>query len=384
MIFVEQVCGCRKLRLRHRSELGTGLAVAIIATSLPVFPVHTWAQSATAETERTHTLGATDGTGRSTLEIGKSSRLPVERDFDLQRQINDLRSNLLDEREKRIGREQQAPSAVLFIVGIAIGIGGLWAFAKFRAIAGRAGKGAPGTRDQVSFLGTPATSAKALPGPPGQDLQEISVFVPEESDAGPGTLLRTAGSVRASPVAGPLEDAICRALSTCEGGEAADPAERWRVLALIAARKDSDLTARPWLASGNPPNPAPGRDALPNSGPAIRPDPDERPNGGGEADAEEDLLRYEEAIADCTDAIRSDPDDPRLYLERADAQSGLGRVVTAIADYDRAIRLDPSNPEAYLGRCHAKADLGMHKEALDDYDQAVGLSPDLAAEAGYE
>ena len=53
---------------------------------------------------------------------------------DLQRQVNELRSDLLDERERRIGRLQEANGAVLALV---IGVGGLWAYAKFRAIATR-------------------------------------------------------------------------------------------------------------------------------------------------------------------------------------------------------------------------------------------------------
>ena len=45
---------------------------------------------------------------------------------DLQRQVNELRSDLLDERQRRIERWREANGLVLVFLGIAIGIGGLW------------------------------------------------------------------------------------------------------------------------------------------------------------------------------------------------------------------------------------------------------------------
>ena len=100
-----------------------------------------------------------------------------------------------------------------------------------------------------------------------------------------------------------LVDAVRRALSNCERGEPADPAGRWRVLALIAARKDSDPAARPWRSSRYLPSSALVRDAFPDCGLEMGSDTDTRPNGRGNAGAKADLLRYEEAIADHDRAI---------------------------------------------------------------------------------
>ena len=133
----------------------------------------------------------------------------------------------------------------------------------------------------------------------------------------------------------------------------------------------------PWPSGAKLPGPTLSREANPQFDPAMRPDPDSRPNGRGEAS--EQLLRNGQAVADCTEAIRREPDEGLHYLERGNALAELDRHEEALADYDRAIGLDPGNAAAYLGRCHAKADLGRHDEAIEDFEEAVRLGPDLAA-----
>ncbi len=68
---------------------------------------------------------------------------------ELQRQFNELRSDLLDEREQRIGRQLEANGTVLFVLGIVIGVAGLW----FYAIATEARIGAAAAR--YYFLAPP-------------------------------------------------------------------------------------------------------------------------------------------------------------------------------------------------------------------------------------
>ena len=50
---------------------------------------------------------------------------PEATDIELQRQINELRSDLLDERQRRIGRQAGVHGMVLVILGVAIGVAGL-------------------------------------------------------------------------------------------------------------------------------------------------------------------------------------------------------------------------------------------------------------------
>lgn len=113
-------------------------------------------------------------------------------------------------------------------------------------------------------------------------------------------------------MAAPFEDAVRCALSTRGGGAAAGPAESWRILALIAARKDGDPAARPWFSSGYLPRPAPTRDLFPDSGPAMRPDPETRPaSRNGTVDDEDDLEHLEGVVTDCTEAHSPAPDAAR-------------------------------------------------------------------------
>ena len=241
---------------------------------------------------------------------------------DLQRQVNELRSDLLDERERRIERQLTANGAVLVVLAILIGGGGIWFYTWLRAIAAEAHIGAAVARayvpDPEGLLPGTATS---LP-PPGERPGPLRLLGTPGPEAGPDTAARANGQARASSFATPRPQASPRGLAS---------------------------------------------DGLPG------------PDGPAVPASDDDVERSEDAIADCTEAIRRDPRNPRLYLERAGLRSELDRHEEAVADYDRAIGLDPDLAEAYLGRCHAKSELGLHEEAVEDYDRLVLLDPDSAA-----
>ena len=253
---------------------------------------------------------------------------------ELQRHVNDLRSDLLDERERRIGRLQEANGALLVVLGLLVGVGGLWAYAKFRAIAREARMGAAAARaleavePNLTLRPSGLSAAPGLPPHPFPQLLRASV----EGDVGPS---RTSGGANGSP-------------------------------------------AEPWASNGHRAGHGPVDEPRPESGTALlhRPDRSTPDPKSGVDDAE--LQRYKEVIADCTEAIRLSPDESKLYLERGNAFSGMQFYEDAIADYDRAISLDPGNVAAYLGRCRAKSELGLHDEALEDYEHIVSLDPDLA------
>ena len=233
-----------------------------------------------------------------------------------------MRSELLDERERRIERHLEASGAVLVVLGIVIGVGGLWFHARLRAIAAEAGIGAALARGYVPALHGLLPGAGISPPPHAEGHGPLRLLDAPGPEAGPDTVARANGHARASSFAAPRPQAPGRALPS---------------------------------------------DGLPGpTAPAV-PAPDD------------DVERREEAIADCTEAIRLDPRNPRLYLERAGLRSELDRHEAAIGDYDRAIRLDPDLVAAYLGRCHARSQLGRHEEAIEDYDHLVRLDPDSAA-----
>lgn len=246
--------------------------------------------------------------------------------IELQRQVNELRSDLLDEREQRIGRQLEANGAVFVVLGIAIAAGGLWFYARFRAIATEASIGAAAARHYVLVPSRLPPGSARNREPSSEAFQPIPLLVPAGLEAESSTTVSANGSFRRTSPTPPRLQVFRYPLSPDDLGS-----------------------------------------------PAVR-------ASSGLDHAE--LHRFEETIADCTEAIRLDQDTPRLYLERAGALARLDRYEEAVADYNRAIGLDPDDAAAYLGRCHAKSELGRHEEAIEDYDHAVRLDPSSAAVSG--
>ncbi len=293
--------------ITRASTARTAVAATLLATTLSIVPPLLRAQPAESAASR--------GTGPESPVPGGNSGLPGVAAVDLQRQINDLRSDLLDERERRIVRVREASGFVFAVLAALIGVGGMWAHAKFRTIATEARFGA-------------AVARAVAAGHPNLIPQSEAPL--DASGQPPWPLPRL---LLASP--------------------AVDP----------GAAPGDDRPNRPrtehWTSNGNRLNDAAFHPGVP-----------------GDAAAEQE--RYEDMAADCTEAIRLSPDDPRLYLERGTALSGLQRHEEAVADYDRAIELDPENAAAYLSRSVAYAELERHDEALADYERLVELDPGLA------
>ncbi len=244
---------------------------------------------------------------------------------ELHRQLNELRSDLLDERERRIGRQLEANGTVLVVLGIVIGVAGLWFYARFHAVATEALSGAAAARCYVLVPPGPLPGSARIREPSDQALQPIPLLVSAGLESESATTASTNGSRRGISPTPP----------------------RLQVFRYPFSPDDSGLAGR--------------------AGPSLD---------------DADLHRLEETIADCTEAIRLNPDSPQLYVERAKAHSRLDRYEEAVADYDRAISIDSDHAAAYLGRCHAKSELGRHEEAIEDYDHAVYLDPDSASASG--
>ena len=208
--------------------------------------------------------------------------------IELQRQVNELRSHLLDERERRIGQQMETNGATLVILGILIGVAGLWSCSRFRAIASPA------------RVGT-AIALHHVQAPRGLLAGAGAALEPFRDEHRPLTL----------PVSGRL-DANSITVASANGN----------------ARTNLPTVPQPFTHGNS-----------------------STIGGAGPGTDEVDLQRLEEVIADCTEAIRLTPDNSRLYLERAAARSTLDRYEEALADYDRAIQFEPDNAVAYLGRC---------------------------------
>ena len=318
------------------SAIRTMAAVVTLAVSAPLLATDEPAQSAASSS----LVGGAGQAGTPVPAPDRRAGSDSAGIVELQRQVNDLRSDLLDERERRMARQQETNGFVLVVLGLLIGVWGLWAYAKFRAIASEAKIGAAAARALASGQPNLIPQASALLAAPDLPPRPFSrILRPSvEGDAGP---------------------------SPGDGGANGSPAGLW---------------ASNGHRAGHGPVDEPG----PRSGSVLRLRSD-----GGTPDLDREgedseLKRYEEVVADCTEAIRLSPDDPRLYLERGNALSGLRIYEAALADYDRVVLHDPDNAAAYIGRCQAKSELGLHDEALEDYEHIVRLDPDLAGSPGRE
>ena len=114
------------------------VAVAVLGTSLMVLSAGACGHTAPTAAERPDTGRAPSQASPASPQSQRDPRPDVTAIVELQQQMNELRSDLLDEREKRIGRWQETNGTVLVVLVIVIGIGGLWAYAKFRVIAAQA------------------------------------------------------------------------------------------------------------------------------------------------------------------------------------------------------------------------------------------------------
>ena len=233
---------------------------------------------------------------------------------DLQRQVNDLRSDLLDERERRIGRWQEANGFVLVFLGVAIGIGGLWTYAKFRSIADQASIGAEAARRYM------AVSPDRLPG--------TEAFRGQLGDgSGPLRFLVAPGR-EATPASVPRGDAVAAAGLPPGGAAYAAEAD-----GLAGPGPDADELQR-------------HEEAIADCSEAIRLDPRNPALFLERAEARSAVGRFEEAVADYDRAIGLDADRADAYLGRCHAKSELGLHEEAVEDYDHAVQLDPDSAAA--------------------------------------
>ena len=221
---------------------------------------------------------------------------------DLQRQLNDLRSDLLDERERRIGRQQGFDRLAILALGIAIGIGWIWAYRKFRVRVAQPGIGAYQPRDMHSR----ASPERLLPG---QRVLPVAVLRPAGPEAGPGS-----------------ETSLAPVTARVDAVQAAD-AEVWSCEIPDLALDEAAERRR-------------HEEAIADCTEAICLDPDAPRPFLERGDALAGLGRHDEAIEDYNRAIRLDPDDAAAYFGRSEAKAELGRYEEAIEDFDRGVHLE--------------------------------------------
>ena len=287
--------------------------IAVVAVSMAMsIPAITFAQTPESATESEPT--AEDNTSVETNPPARSTS-PSEVEAENQRLINELRSELLDDRADYIDRWLSVIGVVLTFFGIVVAIVGVWGFRKFQKIE---------TEAKNILEEIKETRDKSL-----DILQDLNAEAAAENPAKANQAVK---NTRENPKASLVDKAIANALDLQQHGRNKEAIKKWLGLARVAKGSDNDLAARAWLSIGYL--------AL-----------DEDPKGS--------VLANDRAI-------RLKPDLGGAYINRGNAKQKLGQYEAAVADYDEAIRLNPDLAEVYINRGAAKQKLGQYEAAIAD------------------
>lgn len=274
-------------------------------------------------------------------EVPSSDSVDPSTEIEIQRSINEIKSEVLDYQTRRVNRWLNFIAIALSFFGIVVVIGGFFGLQVFREIANDA-------REIANDARVSAKEAKEL-------VKEIKMYRDQtkairdktaESFAMATKRQRQAvENVLEDPQSTLIDKAIAEAFLLQAENKKGEAIEKWRTISMIAEGSDDNLAARAWFSVGF-------------------------------------LLRqqknYEEAINAFNQALRLNSTLPEAYNNRGNAKAKLGRYDVAIKDYDKALFLKPNYVIAYYNRGTAKRKLKQYAAAVADFDEAIDLKPDYA------
>ena len=297
----------------------------------------------------------------------------------LQRRLDEVRRELLDERGKSIDRWLMVIGLVLTFFGIVIAIAGFRAFDRFRKIEAEAKESATAAKQHAAEAGQLVGEIHRHKKQSERELEIIRQVTAEVAQDEPQQASRAAEAVREDPDASVIEKSVGLAISHQGDGRTSDAVDLWRSIATIAgAANDKALQARARYSSAFLLMESDPKEAIADFNRVLELDPQNLNAYGNRGVAKAKLRRHEEAIADYDIVLRMDPNNAKAYMNRGVAKLRFGEQLDAIKDFDKAIDLDPQASAAYSNRGAVKSNLGRHQEALADHDKAIDLDPNFA------
>ena len=297
-------------------------------------------------------------------------------DVSLERRFNEIKRELLEQREKSIDHWLTVIGLVLTFFAIVVAIAGLWAYRSFRSIEAEAKESADAARaheEKASGLLREITGHREESE---RHLGLIRGVTAEGAQDSPAEATRAAEAVRGDPDASPTDKAIGRAVSLQSDGHAAEAINLWRSIWNISeAAQDDALKLRAWFSIAFLLIDADPEEAIIYFGKVLELDPANANAYVNRGVAKGKLGRHGEGIADFDKAIELDPANVKAYVNRGTAHVREGRHLEGIADFDEAIELDPRNVQAYVNRGAANSSSGRHQQARRDFGMAIGLAP---------
>ena len=352
--------------LTGRARIGLVVAAMAVAVAMVAFAQTTEPaiESVPASDEAAEVNTRPTGNDMSAqAEPSSRSAIPVEVEVEIQRHINELRREQMDDRESYFDR-------LLAIVAIFIVIAGYFGFKKFKAEAHHNVTASKQYAEEARRL---VEEIKAKSHEAGFLVESISAQTVADN---PSEANRAVEDVRENPEASLTHKAIARAVFLQQKGKSDEAIEKWRALAHIAEGSDNDLAAGSFFSVAYLIQDENPEGALADYAEAIRLKPDYAEAYNNRGAVKDKLGRYDDALADYAEAIRLKPDHANPYFNLGTAKAKLGRYDDALADYAEAIRLKPDHDGAFYNRGIAKAKLGRYEDALADYAEAIRLKPD--------
>ena len=280
----------------------------------------------------------------------RASSVNAVSDIENQRQINDLRSEYLDDRANSLNQWLVVIGLVLAFFAVAIpvvtGIAAYVAYTQFQSIESEA---AESLKEAKQYASEAAIYLKEIKDQKkiaervvsGLTSGDISKFVqPGTSELSPEAreLLQT---IQRDPGASVIDKAIIDAVRLQQAGKTDGAIEKWSSIANISEGIDNDIAAAAFFGRGS---------------------------------IKANVGRDGEAISDLNEAIRLRPNYVEAYFIRGLSKNNLGREEEAISDLNEAIRLKPDYAEAYFTRGLVKRNLRKEEEAKVDYQMALKLA----------
>ncbi len=333
------------------------------------------AKSAGANSSPTNDENKTDKS--ASIQKGSPTKpvIPASVEVEIQRRLNELRGELLDDRADNVYWWLVAITIVLGFLAIVSVVVGYMGFGRFREIE----TDAKTSVDTVTKLAEDAKHYVEEIKANRDRYHEILRRVNAETTAdNPEEAKQAVRNVQNNPEASLVDRAIAHAISLQQEGKRDDAIEEWRAIAHVAEGTNNDLAAAAWFSVGYLLQNENLEDAILAYDQAISLKPDLAEAYTNRGNVKVRLERHDDAITDYDEAIRLKPDDDKIYSNRGVSKTELKRYDDAMADHDEGIRRNPNNAMAYNNRGITKAASGRHDDAIVDYDKAIYLKQEFA------
>ena len=340
--------------LTGRARIGLVVAAMAVAVAMVAFAQTSEPaiESVPTEAEAEEVNASPTGDDMSEeTEPPARSAIPAEVEVEIQRHINELRREQMDDRDTYFDR-------LLAIVAIVIAVAGYFSFKQFRAIKAEAGQNVMASKQYAEEARHLVEKIKAKQHEADSLVERISAQTVADK---PSEANQVVSNVRENPEASPIQKSIGLAVSFQQQGKRDDAIEKWRAVAHITEGSDNDLAAIAWFSVGYLLQDEDLEGTVSAYDRAIRLNPGYVEAYNNRGNTKLKLGKYEAAVTDYDEAIRLDPALAEAYSNRGATKRALGQYEAAIADCNEAIRLDPDGAKAYINRAAAKPRVGAER-----------------------